>query len=84
LKPSSASKREIGWGRRKLLKRLNSAKELRHFNLDFVPPDLEFVPPGLDFVPKNLDFLHSAGGAGLLPLSSLRAGCRGASNKVVD
>ena len=47
-------------GQRKSLKRLNSAKELRHFNLDFVPPDLEFVPSGLDFVPKNLDFLHSA------------------------
>ena len=45
-------------GQRKSLKRRDSAKESKDFNLDFVPPDLEFVPSGLDFVPKNLDFLH--------------------------
>ena len=44
-------------GHRKFLKRLNSAKESEHFDLDFVPADLEFVPPGLDFVPFGLDFL---------------------------
>jgi hypothetical protein len=63
------------------LKRLDSAKELRHFNLDFVPPDLEFVPPGFDFVPNNLDFLHPAGRAGV---STPRLLCRAISNKVVD
>jgi hypothetical protein len=50
------------------LKRLDSANELRHFNLDFVPPDLESVPSGLDFVPKDLDFLHPAGGPALFPV----------------
>jgi hypothetical protein len=48
-------------GRRKSLKRLESAKESKDFNSDFVPPDLEFVPPGLDFLPKDLDFLPPAG-----------------------
>ena len=48
-----------GW--RKSLKKLDSAKELRHSNLDFVPQDLESVPSGLGFVPKNLDFVHPAG-----------------------
>jgi hypothetical protein len=43
------------------LKRLDSTKESKDLNLDFVPPDLDFVPSGLDFVPKNLDFLHRAG-----------------------
>ena len=37
------------------MKRLDSTKESKGLNLDFVPPDLEFVPLGLDFVPKNLD-----------------------------
>ena len=58
------------WGRRKSLKRRDPAKELRHFNLDFVPPDLEFVPPGLDFVPKNLDFLPG-GSRGAAPFLGL-------------
>jgi hypothetical protein len=44
-------------GRRKPLIRLDSAKEIEGFNLDFVAPDLEFVAPGLDFVANNLDFL---------------------------
>jgi hypothetical protein len=71
------------WGRRKSLKRRDSAKESEAFNLDFVPPDLEFVPSGLDFVPKDLDFLQPVGGA---PKSSLMAdSCyRGASNNVAD
>src|SRR5271166_3299509 len=72
----SASKRKnaVG-GRCKALKRLNSAKELRGFNLDFVPPDLEFVPSGLDFLPKNLDFLRRPGAASFTQ-SSLMTGSR--------
>jgi hypothetical protein len=64
-KPKSASKTKnaVG-GRRKSLKRLDSAKEGRDLNLDFLPLDLESVPSGLDFLPKNLDFLHPAGGVG--------------------
>jgi len=50
-------KKKCRGGQRKSLKRLESAKELRHLNLDIVPPDLESVPSGLDFVPKNLDFV---------------------------
>jgi hypothetical protein len=48
-------------GRRNPLKRLNSAKEMEGFDLDFVAPDLEFVAPGLDFVARNLDFLPRPG-----------------------
>jgi hypothetical protein len=51
-----------GGGRRKSLKRRDSAKESRDLSLDFVPLDLESVPSGLDFLPKNLEFLHPAGG----------------------
>ena len=69
---AAAWEKKCRGGQRKSLKRLDSAKELRHLNLDFVPPDLEFVPPGLDFVPKNLDFLHPAGGAALPALAQGR------------
>jgi hypothetical protein len=62
--PAAAFEAGIGFkkkkccgGRRKSLKKLDSAKESATFNLDFLPPDLEFLPPGLDFLPKNLDIV---------------------------
>jgi hypothetical protein len=58
LRPEAAQegKKAVG-GRRNPLIRLNSAKEMQGFNLDFVALDLEIVAPGLVFVAKNLDFL---------------------------
>jgi hypothetical protein len=49
LRPEAAQKEKWPWGRRKLLIRLDSAKEIQGFYLDFVAPDLDFVAPGLDF-----------------------------------
>jgi hypothetical protein len=37
--------------------RLDSAKEIQGFYLDFVALDLESIAPGLDFAAKNLDFV---------------------------
>jgi hypothetical protein len=48
-------------GRRNPLIKLDSAKEMQGFHLDFVVPDLGFVAPGLDFVPVDLEILHRAG-----------------------
>ncbi len=60
LKPESASKRKnaVG-GRRKSLKRLDSAKELRLLNLDFVPPGLESVPFRLGFRSEKFGYPSS-------------------------
>jgi hypothetical protein len=58
--------------------RLDSAKEMEGFNLDFVALDLDFVAPGLDFVANNLGFVpadldfHHRAGAGLSTQSSQR------------
>ena len=46
-------------GRRKSLKRLDSAKEIEGFNLDFVPPGLDFLPKNLDFLPGEFGFPSS-------------------------
>jgi len=54
----SASKRKYaGGGQRKSLKRLNSAKEIQGFELDFFGSIWNLLRPAWFSFPKNLDFL---------------------------
>jgi hypothetical protein len=54
--------RKCRWGRRKSLKRLDSAKEMEEINLDFLPEKLGFPSENLWISFRaDLDFLHRAG-----------------------
>jgi hypothetical protein len=73
LRPEARKKEKGRGGRRNPLIRLDSAKEIQGFDLDFIPPDLDFVPTSLDFAPENLEILHHSR---VGPTASLRADSR--------
>jgi hypothetical protein len=63
-------------GRRNPLIRLDSAKEMRDLNLDFLPPDLELLPIRLGFRSEKFGFRSGSGMASTLqsPIPSIGCG----------